>query len=77
MQLIGLPDIGDPFDLAEFHASTVPEERNAFVLYDRSAAVLKPLAGYLEKSGQSSTSSIGGRRRRRRFAGGPKRTARR
>ena len=35
MQLRGLPDIGDPFDVAAFEAEAdIPDERNAFVVYD-------------------------------------------
>ena len=34
MQLFGLPDIGDPFDIAAFQNSIVADERNAFVLYE-------------------------------------------
>jgi hypothetical protein len=49
-QLWGLPDIGDPFDVAAFRASTIPEERNAFVLYEQAAALLKPSAKYFAKS---------------------------
>jgi hypothetical protein len=41
-QLWGLPDIGDPFDVAAFRAFTIPDDRNAFVLYRQAAAVLKP-----------------------------------
>jgi hypothetical protein len=29
MQLIRLPDIGDPFDVAAFRAFTIPDKRNA------------------------------------------------
>ena len=42
IQLIGLPDIGDPFDVAAFRAFTIPDERNAYVLYRQAAARLKP-----------------------------------
>lgn len=42
-QLVGLPDIGDPFDLRAFRAETIPDDRNAFVLYDRAVALYKPL----------------------------------
>ncbi|MGO9466661.1 MAG: hypothetical protein ACLQIB_54185 [Isosphaeraceae bacterium] len=42
-QLWGLPDIGDPFDVAAFRAMTIPDDRNAFVLYRRAADLLKPL----------------------------------
>jgi hypothetical protein len=43
LELWGLPDIGDPFDVAEFHAKAIPDDRNAFVLYRRAAALLRPL----------------------------------
>jgi hypothetical protein len=42
-QLVGLPDIGDPFDVAAFRAQTVPDDRNAFVLYGQAAKQFKPL----------------------------------
>ena len=50
-QLTGLPDVGDPFDVAAFRASTVPDERNAFVLYKRAAAMLNLKPAYLTASG--------------------------
>jgi hypothetical protein len=49
-QLWGLPDIGDPFDVAAFRARTIPDDRNAFVLYDQAAAMLKPRPDYLAKA---------------------------
>ncbi len=42
-QLSGLPDIGDPFDVNAFREMTIPDDRNAFVLYRQAAAVLKLL----------------------------------
>jgi hypothetical protein len=30
VELAGLPDIGDPFDVAEFRAMSIPDERNVF-----------------------------------------------
>src|SRR5947208_233179 len=39
--LIGLPDIGDPFDVAEFRAYHVPEDEDAFVVYREAGARLK------------------------------------
>ncbi len=42
-QLLGLPDIGEPFDVKAFQAFTIPDDRNAFVLYRQATAVLKPL----------------------------------
>jgi hypothetical protein len=43
VQLLGLPDIGDPFDVQAFRSFTIPEDRNAFVLYQQAADRLKPL----------------------------------
>ena len=43
IQLMGLPDIGEPFDVAAFRAIRIPDDRNAFVLYRQAAALLKPL----------------------------------
>jgi hypothetical protein len=57
MQLLGLPDIGDPFDLEAFRAMTIPEDSNAFVLYRQAADRLSPLDRALESSG---TRSVGG-----------------
>ena len=42
-QLTGLPDIGDPFDVEAFRSFTIPDDRNAFVLYRQAADRLKPL----------------------------------
>jgi hypothetical protein len=44
IQLLGLPDIGDPFDVAAFRAMTIPDEQNAFVLYRQAGDRLKPLS---------------------------------
>jgi hypothetical protein len=41
LQLFGLPDIGEPFDHRAFRSFTIPDDRNAFVLYRRAAALLK------------------------------------
>ncbi len=49
LQLVGLPDIGDPFDVAEFRLFTIPDDRNAFLLYEQAAALLKPSSKYLAK----------------------------
>ncbi len=35
-QLVGLPDIGDPFDVAAFRALAIPDERNAYRLYEQA-----------------------------------------
>ena len=39
-RIIGLPDIGDPFDVAAFRAFRVPEEKDAFVLFRQAQARL-------------------------------------
>ena len=43
VQLVGLPDIGEPFDVQAFRSFTIPDDRNAFVLYRQAAVLLKPL----------------------------------
>ena len=43
IQLVGLPDIGDPFDVSAFRSFRVPDDRNAYVLYEQAARLLKPL----------------------------------
>jgi hypothetical protein len=48
-QLVGLPEIDDPFDVAEFRAFTVPEDRNAFVLYSRAATLFNANPGDLKR----------------------------
>ena len=43
--MIGLPDIGDPFDVAAFRAFRVPEDQDAFVLLRKAQAkLLGPIA---------------------------------
>jgi hypothetical protein len=42
MQLLGLPDIGDPFDGEGIRSSRVPDDRNAFVTYRRAAERFNP-----------------------------------
>jgi hypothetical protein len=41
--LIGLPDVGDPFDVAAFRAFQVPEDQDAFALFREAAAKLRPM----------------------------------
>jgi hypothetical protein len=43
IQLLGLPDIGEPFDVRAFRSFSIPDETNAFVLYRQAADRLKPL----------------------------------
>jgi hypothetical protein len=50
-QLVGLPDIGEPFDVAAFRAFTVADDRNAFVLYNQAATLLKERPSDLAKLG--------------------------
>ena len=42
IQLMGLPDVGDPYDVEAFRSFTIPDESNAFVLYREAADRLKP-----------------------------------
>ena len=35
LQLVGLPDIGDPFDVEAFRATSIPDDRNALWSTDR------------------------------------------
>jgi hypothetical protein len=42
--LNGLPDIGDPFDVAAFRATRLPENRNAFILFRQAEEKLTPQA---------------------------------
>src|SRR4051794_15577150 len=41
--LNGLPDVGDPFDAEAFEDVAIPDDRNAFRLYERASAMLKQL----------------------------------
>ena len=41
--LIGLPDVGDPFDVVAFCALQVPEDQDAFVLFRQAAAKCRPM----------------------------------
>jgi hypothetical protein len=43
--LNGLPDIGDPFDVAAFRAFRLPDERNAFTYLRRASQKLTPIQG--------------------------------
>ena len=42
IQLVGLPDVGEPFDREAFRSFTIPDDRNAYVFYRQAAASLKP-----------------------------------
>jgi hypothetical protein len=52
IQLIGLPDIGDPFDVQAFRAFTIPDDRNAVVLYIRAGDRLKPMHASSQKQAE-------------------------
>src|SRR4051812_2128778 len=41
--LRGLPDIGDPFDVAAIREPAIPDERNAFTFLRRAHETLTPL----------------------------------
>ena len=43
LQLVGLPDVGEPFDVAAFRAEAIPDEQNAYVLYRQAVLTYKPL----------------------------------
>ena len=93
MQLLGLPDIGDPFDVQAFRPFTIPDDRNAFVLYRQAADRLGPLdrrsagrsRGRIADPTQTGESGVVRDRsltrlvegRSRRSAAGPRRIARR
>jgi len=40
--LIGLPDVGDPFDVSTVYAERIPDDRNAFAYYRKALAKLQP-----------------------------------
>jgi hypothetical protein len=43
--LNGLPDIGDPFDVAAFRAFSVPDDQNAFAFIRRANEKVTPIRG--------------------------------
>lgn len=43
IQLTGLPDVGEPFDVPAFLSARIPDDRNAFVLYRLAADRLRPI----------------------------------
>jgi hypothetical protein len=51
-QLMGLPDIGEPFDVERFRSFKIPDDGNAHLLYFRAAKLLKPLKTGRQASGQ-------------------------
>ena len=44
--LNGLPDIGDPFDVAAFRAFSIPDDQNAFAFLRRANEKLTPIRGW-------------------------------
>jgi len=49
--LNGLPDIGDPFDVAAFRAFRLPDEQNAFTYLRRASEKLTPIVGMVGGNG--------------------------
>jgi hypothetical protein len=49
--LNGLPDIGDPFDVAAFRSFSVPDDQNAFTFVRRANEKLTPLRGWRQSKG--------------------------
>src|SRR5262249_23671953 len=49
--LNGLPDIGDPFDVAAFRAFRLPDEQNAFTYLRRASEMVTPLRGMVSGNG--------------------------
>src|SRR6516225_5591991 len=43
--LNGLPDIGDPFDVAAFRTFRLPDDQNAFTFFRRSWKAIEPIYG--------------------------------
>jgi hypothetical protein len=51
--LTGLPDVGDPFDVAAFHAIAVPPEADAYPVYARAIACYTPPKRTLEPNSRT------------------------
>ena len=49
--LNGLPDIGDPFDVAAFRAFRIPDDQNAFTYLRRASEKLTPIVGMEGENG--------------------------
>ena len=75
--LNGLPDIGDPFDVAAFRAFRVPDDQNAFAFLRRASEKLTPIAGWRGGGRPERVRSSPGRSRIRRCGSGLGRIARR
>jgi hypothetical protein len=55
--LNGLPDIGEPFDVAAFRAFSVPDDQNAFTFLRRADEALTPMPGGTRAAGVSGVVS--------------------
>jgi len=55
--LNGLPDIGDPFDVAAFRAFSVPDDHNAFTYFRRASAKVTPTRGTVGEHGADPAES--------------------
>ena len=73
--LNGLPDIGDPFDVAAFRAFRVPDDQNAFAFLRRGTKSSLPSGGV--RGHTRAIRSSPARSRNRSCGSGPGRTARR
>jgi hypothetical protein len=51
LQLWGLPDIGDPFDVRAFQSIRIPDDRNAFLDYSVAASLLRAANAKVGKQG--------------------------
>ena len=49
--LNGLPDIGEPFDVAAFRAFSVPDDQNAFTFLRRANEKITPIRGWTQGEG--------------------------
>ena len=75
--LNGLPDIGDPFDVAAFRAFSIPDDQNAFAFLRRANEKVTPIRVGPVRGHTRTIRSSPGRSRIRRCGSGPGRTARR
>ena len=57
-QLWGLPDIGDPFDVEAFRSQTIPDDRNAFVLYRQAVDPVHAIEAVRHVAGVCRSTSI-------------------
>ena len=55
--LNGLPDIGDPFDVAELRAFKIPDDQNAFTYFRRAQVKLTPMPE-LPRAARATTSTV-------------------